>query len=131
VLSAQLYGVLHAYHDPLKRFGYQPFAESTVWRAEIVAIDAAGHRDSVEDGFAGYRWQDLVRERAAQPFRTQTAASGIGASLYFLQRALDYVVDHTPNDRDTRYLEATVWYRKNRGPERTVTLRSKDRLPPP
>ncbi|MET0385193.1 MAG: hypothetical protein ABW321_04500 [Polyangiales bacterium] len=131
VLGAQLYGVLNAYHDPLKRFGYQPFAESTVWRAEIDTVDVHGEHATVTDGFAGYRWSDLVRERVGHPFHTQATSSGIGASLYFLQRALDYVADHTPNDHDTQYLEARVWYRKNRQAERWVTLRSKRRLVSP
>ena len=127
VLSAQLYAVVHAYHDPLKRFGYQPFAESSVYRAQIDAVDRAGQRDSVADGFHGYRWQDLVQERVGTPFSWRSAPSGVNATLYFLQHALDYVATHTPNDRQTAYLEARVSYRKNRGPEQHVTLRSRTR----
>jgi len=130
VLGAQLYAVVHAYHDPLKRFGYQPFAESSVYRAQIHAVDRQGRRDDVADGFQGYRWQGLVRERVAQPFVTRSAPSGIAATLYFLQRALDYVALHTPRDVRTLYLEARVTYRKNRGPEQHVVLRSRDRVLP-
>jgi hypothetical protein len=68
-----------------------------------------------------------VHERVGNPFHTQSASSGIGASLYFLQRALDYVAEHTPEDRRTRYLEASVVYSKNHGAERTASLRSKPR----
>jgi len=127
VVSAQLYAVVHAYRDPLKRFGYQPFAESTTWRARIFAVDAAGERRDVSNGWSGYRWQDLVKTRARDPFREHTAPSGIRASLFFLQHALDYVADHTPRDTRTRYLEASVSYRKNRRPEQHVSLRSKPR----
>lgn len=130
VLAAQAYAVVHAYHDPLKRFGFQPFAESTTWRARIEAVDGSGRRQDIADGFQGYRWDELVRERVVDPFHTHDAKQGIDASLYFLQRALDYVADHTPNDRGTRYLEATVWYRKNRRPEAQVTLRSHTRALP-
>jgi hypothetical protein len=130
VLSAQAYAVVNAYHDPLKRFGYQPFAESTVFRVHIDAVARSGERHDIEHGFEGYRWQDMVHERVGHPFHTQSASSGIGASLYFLQRALDYVADHTPDDRRTLYLDASVWYRKNHGPERTVNLRSKARAIP-
>lgn len=125
VVGAQAYAVVHAYHDPLKRFGYQPFAESSVWHAQIFAVDRAGHKRDVQDGFEGYRWSQLVRERVGNPFRQQSASSGVGATLYFLQRALDYVADHTPNDQRTLYLEADVFYRQNRRPEATTTLRSK------
>jgi hypothetical protein len=131
VLSAQLYAVVHAYHDPLKRFGYQPFAESSVYRAQIDAVDRAGRHDSVADGWNGYRWQDLVHERVGAPFVWRSAPSGIDATLYFLQHALDYVAAHTPRDQRTSYLEARVAYRKNRGPEREVTLRSRTRPLPP
>lgn len=130
VLSAQLYFVLRAYHDPLKRFGFQPFSESSVWRTKIEAVDAAGERRDISHGFEGYRWQHLVRERIRTPFKTSVAHSGVETSLYFLQRALDYVADHTPRDRRSQYLEATVWYRRNRGPVETRTLRSKPRKIP-
>jgi hypothetical protein len=127
VLGAQLYFVVHAYRDPLKRFGFQPFSESSIWRAQIDAVDAAGRRRDVSHGFEGYRWQRLVRERVGWPFSTSVAGSGVETSLYFLQHALDYVADHTPRDRSTRYLEAQVWFRKNRGPVQARTLRSKSR----
>jgi hypothetical protein len=130
VLGAQLYAVVNAYHDPLKRFGYQPFAESSVYRAQIFAVARTGERDPVADGFQGYRWQELVHERVGAPFSWRSAPSGINATLYFLQRALDYVATHTPNDRHTAYLEAHVSYHKNRGPEEQVTLRSRTRSLP-
>ena len=130
VLSAQLYFVVNAYRDPLKRFGFQPFAESSVWRVQIDAVDRHGEHRDISRGFEGYRWQTLVRERPGAPFQTSTAASGIGTSLYFLQHALDYVADHTPRDRRTQYLEAQVWFRKNRGPVEHKTLRSKQRALP-
>lgn len=125
VLSAQLYFVIAAYRDPLKRFGFQPFSESSIWRAHIEAVDAQGQRQDVSHGFEGYHWRRLVRERVGSPFSTSVASSGIETSLYFLQHALDYVADHTPRDRRTRYLEAQVWFRKNRGPVESRTLRSK------
>jgi hypothetical protein len=127
VIAAQLYAVVHAYRDPLKRFGYQPFSESTQWQVRIWAVDRAGHKTDVAQGFEGYRWSDLVRVRVGQPFHLQPASSGIAASLYFLQHALDYVAAHTPRDRRTRYLEADVSFRKNRGSLQSVVLHSKPR----
>ena len=129
VLGCQLYFVVRAYSDPLKRFGFQPFAESSTWSARIYRVDDSGARRDVRDGSWGYRWRDLVRERVGSPFRVHHAASGVGATLYFLQRALDYVADHTPADRSTRYLEAEVSYQRNRGSPQRTTLRSKLREP--
>jgi hypothetical protein len=130
VLAAQLYFVVHAYRDPLKRFGFQPFSESTTWRVQIDAVDREGQRQDIQQGFAGYRWQDLVHDRVGSPFTESVASSGIAASLYFLQHALNYVADHTPRDDHTHYLEAHVWFRKNRHPPESVTLRSKLRMLP-
>jgi hypothetical protein len=130
VLSAQIYCVLDAYRDPLKRFGFQPFSESTSWQVRIWAVDRSATRTDVSQGLSGYRWQDLVHDRVGNPFGWAYASSGIATSLYFLQHALDYVADHTPRDTRTRYLEAEVSYRRNRGPERRVTLRSKQRSVP-
>jgi hypothetical protein len=130
VLAAQLYAVLHAYYDPLKRFGYQPFSESTLWQARIWAVDRAGQKTDVSEGFEGYRWGELVRARVGRPFELQHARAGIAASLYFLQHALDYVAEHTPRDRRTHYLEADVTFKKNRGEPQSVVLRSKLREVP-
>ena len=55
---------------------------------------------------------------------------GVGATVDFLDDALDWVATHTPADRETRYLEATVTYFENtRGPSVTV-LRSVERSRP-
>jgi len=125
VIAGQLYAVVHAYRDPLKRFGYQPFSESTEWQARIWAVDREGHKADVAQGFEGYQWSDLVQTRVAHPFRRQVASSGIAATEYFLRHALDYVAEHTPRDRRTHYLEADVSFRRNRGNEQSIVLRSK------
>jgi hypothetical protein len=126
VLGAQLYLVVAAYRDPLKRFGFQPFAESSVWSARLVRVDARGVRRDLHDGSWEYRWDALVRERGlGSPARVRHAKSGVKTTLYFLQHALDYVADHTPEDRSTRYLQAEVSYRRNRGPTQHAVLRSK------
>jgi hypothetical protein len=52
---------------------------------------------------------------------------GVGATFDFLDHALDWVAAHTPNDPETRYLEARVTYFENtRGPHEVV-LRSDER----
>ena len=55
------------------------------------------------------------------------AYSGLGATTDFLDKALDWVAAHTPDDHETQYLEATVTgFRNTRGPEQLV-LRSAPR----
>ena len=53
--------------------------------------------------------------------------SGVDAVVDYLDHALDWMADNTPNDTETLYLEATVtYYRNARGPYVTV-IRSHDR----
>lgn len=108
------------YADPHRFFAFQPFNESSTWRADIVRITTDGRRVPIEDPWpGGYDWDELVRWGVLeQPGRMRHAYSGLGASLDFLDDALDWVADHTPDDDETRYLEATIEaYRNTRGPE--------------
>lgn len=131
VLAVQVGLALNGYRDPHKFFAFQPFNESSTWSAEIVRVTWDGERQPVVDGWAGYRWNTLVDMPALTGFtRTRHASYGIGATIGFLDDALDWVATHTPDDHETRYLEATVTYHRNtRGPEITV-LRSVERDPP-
>ena len=118
--------LVRGYADPHKFFAFQPFNESSTWRADIVRVTADGRRVPIEEAWpGGYEWDELVGwEVLAQPSRTKHAYSGLGASLDFLDAALDWVADHTPDDTETLYLEArTEAYRNTRGPELGV-LRS-------
>lgn len=116
VVGLQIFFIVRAYHDPHVHFGYQPFNESSTWRAEIVRVTVDGRRLSVRDGWQ-YDWNDLVRDRVDHPFDLGHADSGVDSTLVFLQHALDWVADHTPEDRETLYLEAHVTYFRNtRGP---------------
>ena len=111
------------YSDPHKLFAFQPFNESSTWRADVVRVTADGERLPV--GLAwpgGYDWDELVGWRVLQqPSAVRHAYSGLGASLDFLDEALDWVADHTPDDHETLYLEARIEARRNgRGPEVVV-----------
>ena len=111
------------YSDPHKLFAFQPFNESSTWRADVVRVTADGERLPV--GLAwpgGYDWDELVGWRVLQqPSAVRHAYSGLGASLDFLDEALDWVADHTPDDHHTLYLEARVEaWRNGRGPEVVV-----------
>ena len=130
VVAVQVGFALNGYREPHKFFAFQPFNESSTWRADIVRVTWGGRRVAVDEPWAGYQWDTLVRMSALQhPERLRSAYMGVGATVDFLDDALDWVAAHTPADRETRYLEATVTYYKNtRGP-REVVVRSDDREP--
>jgi hypothetical protein len=126
VLLGQAALLVRSYADPHNFFGFQPFNESSTWRADIVRVTADGARIPIDQPWpGGYDWDDLVGWGVLQrPDRTEHAYSGLDATVDFLDKALDWVADHTPEDHETVYLEASVTgYRNTRGPE-TRVLRS-------
>ena len=129
--TVQVGFALNGYRDPHKFFAFQPFGESSTWSADIVRVTWEGERLSVEGGWAGYRWDELVHLGGLQePFDVRDASRGVGSTLDFLDAALDSIALHTPADVDTRYLEATVTHVRNtRGPSTTI-LRSVERPRP-
>jgi hypothetical protein len=130
VVALQVGFAVNGYHEPHKFFAFQPFNESSTWNAEIVRVTWDGERIPVEQRWGGraYDWDTLVDMAALRnPDRQRHAYMGVGATLDFLDDALDWVATHTPADRETRYLEADVTYYENtRGPQTTV-LRSVER----
>lgn len=108
---------------------WQMFPEASRWRAEVVRVTADGDRIDVRAPWpGGYRWAELVDERGmGDPFAERDASYGIASTLDMLQHALDWVAVNTPNDHETVRLEATVTYRHNADPPRTVVLRSAPR----
>ena len=116
IVALQAFFIVRAYEDPHTHFGYQPFNESSTWRAEIWRVTADGRRLDVRSGWQ-YSWNDLVRDRVDHPFHVRHADSGVDSTLEFVQEALRWVADNTPEDRETLYLEAYVTYWRNtRGP---------------
>jgi hypothetical protein len=128
VLAVQVGFAINGYRDPHMFFAFQPFNESSTWRADIVRVTSSGERLPIDGGWAGYTWNELVDMPALQgPSHTRHASMGVGATIDFLDKALDWIATHTPDDRETRYLEATVTtYQNTRGPTITV-LRSVER----
>lgn len=129
VVALQLSLVTLAYHTDHPVFGFQMFPESTDWRAEIVRVTVDGRAVDVREEWpGGYSWGTLVQGRGlGSPFRRAHADAGLASSLDFLDHALDWVADHTPEDTETLYLQARVTYWENgRAPQKTV-LRSEDR----
>lgn len=129
VLLGQTALVVNAYGDPHRRFGFQPFRESSTWEAEIVRVTADGREVGIDEPWpGGYRWDDLVGWSVLQrPDRRRHAYASFDSSVEHLSAALDWVADHTPLDTETVYLEARVEGTRNtRGPIR-LTLRSETR----
>ena len=129
VLIGQAVLIVRSYWDPHNFFGFQPFNESSTWRADVVRVTADGRRVPIEDPWpGGYDWDELVGWGVVQePGRLKHAYSGLDASLDFFAEALDWVADHTPDDPETLYLEAEVTgFRNTRGPQHRV-LRSEER----
>jgi hypothetical protein len=127
-LALQAFFLVRGYWDPHKHFAFQPFNESSEWRADIDRVTVDGRRVSARTSWSGYRWHELVRDRGlGHPFRMHHADTGIDSTMVFLRHALDWVADHTPRDRETLYYEARVTYFRNqRGPYQ-LTMTSKRR----
>jgi hypothetical protein len=125
VVVLQLGLVARGYWADHREFAFQMFPESSTWRASVVRVTADGRRVPVERPWFGYRWDQLVRDRGlSYPAFRHHADAGLDNQLAFLDAALDWVAAHTPRDRDTRYLEATVTAWHNDDPPRVEVLRS-------
>jgi hypothetical protein len=129
VVATQITFVVAGYRDPHRHFAFQPFNESSTWRADVVRVLADGRRVSIREPWHGYRWEELVRGPLARPWVKQQAKYGVDSTLAFLAAALDYVATHTPRDAETVRLEARVISERNRGGETATTLVSRDRAP--
>jgi hypothetical protein len=89
---------------------------------------ADGSRRPVDDGTWYYDWDELVGTAKLQHIDgLRHASAGARASVDFLERALDWTLDHIPADRDTIALEARVEvFHNTRGPEVTVIRSSRE-----
>lgn len=117
--------IARAYVAPHREFGYQMFPEASTWRADIVRVTDDGRRIPITDAWSGYQWDTLVRGRGlTSPWRTGHADAGLDNQLAFLAEALDWVATNTPDDDETRYLEATVETSRNLRPLEISTIRS-------
>lgn len=114
---------------PHREFAFRMFPESSTWHAEVVRVTADGRRVPVEQDWAGYSWAELTDSRVGlqAPSVKRHAVAGVENQLAFLDAALGWVADHTPRDRETRYLEARVTYYRNGGEPQTRVLRSDER----
>lgn len=134
VLVGQAALLVRAYWDPHVFFGFQPFNESSTWRADIVRVTADHRRIPIDDDWpGGYDWNELMGWGPLQnPERMRHAFSSLDAMLDFFDEALDWVADNTPDDDETLYLEAEVTaFRNTRGPiHRTFRSDARDEAGP-
>jgi hypothetical protein len=130
VVVAQLFLVARGYWSDHREFAFQMFPESSTWRADVVRVTSDGRRVPIDEPWSGYRWDELVSGRGlSNPDVRHHADAGLDNQLAFLDAALDWVADHTPRDRETRYLEARVTAWHNDDPPHVVVLRSDERAP--
>jgi hypothetical protein len=128
VVGLQIAFVARGYWAAHKEFAFQMFPESSTWRADIVRVTADGRRVPISSPWAGYRWDDLVKDRGlSYPAIRHHADAGLENQLAFLESALDWVADNTPRDGETRYLEATVTSWHNDDPPEVEVMRSEVR----
>ena len=128
VVLLQVGFIARAYWSDHKEFGFQMFPESSTWRADVVRVTADGRRIPVELPWAGYSWDELVRDRGlSYPAVRHHADAGLDNQLAFLDEALDWVAENTPRDRETRYLEARVTAWHNADAPHVRVLRSRPR----
>jgi hypothetical protein len=128
VIALQLGFVVRGYSSDHKQFAFQMFPESSTWRADVVRVTADGRRVPIEQPWAGYRWDSLVRGVGLQdPSVQHHADAGLDNQLAFLRSALNWVADNTPRDHETRYLEARVTSWHNADPPRVRVYRSHER----
>ncbi len=129
VILTQTALVLNGYRDPHNYFAFQPFNESSTYAVDLERVLYDGRRIPIKNGrWEGYDWDELIGWRALRsPWSQRHAFSGIDAVMDFLDNALNWIANNTPNDTSTRYLEAQVtYYRNARGPYVQI-LRSHDR----
>ena len=105
------------------------FPESSTWQADVVRVTADGRRMPVTEPWDGYRWAALVPSRGlAVPGRPPPRRRRARQPARLPRRRPRLRRRPTrPDDRETRYLEATVTAWHDDDPPHTVVLRSADR----
>ncbi|MDP9000469.1 MAG: hypothetical protein M3O46_10205 [Myxococcota bacterium] len=137
-IAGQATLVLTAALRPDYSFGFRMFPETSTLEIHLVRevgaerLPAAGGAWRARDRrgqLNRFSWHDRVRDPTIGAVDTRVFASyGVAAQLARLQRALDDVADHIPDDVETSRLGADVWVSKNGGDPYIVTLLSHRRL---
>ncbi len=119
-------------------FGFRMFPEASTIEVHLSRevqggrlLPAPGGEWSARDAAGQLRhfsWRDRVRDPLLSAVDQRVFASyGAAAQLARLQRALDDVADHVPEDGETQRLRAEVVVRRNGGEPARVVLVSRPR----
>jgi hypothetical protein len=130
VVALQVGLIARGYFSDHKEFAFQMFPESSTWRADVVRVTADGRRVPIELSWSGYRWEELVPNVGLRyPGVRHHAVAGLDNQLAFLDSALDWVAANTPEDDETRYLEATVtsWHNDDQPTDEVLRSGVRDR----
>lgn len=118
-------------------FGFHMFPEATTMQVHLARLTARGEQEAPGGEWSArdearqlrhFSWRDRVHDPVLSSLDVRVFASyGASTQLARLQRALDDLADHTPEDAETLRLVAhvTVW-RNGRDPT-TSTLESHPR----
>jgi len=124
-IAGQAALILTAGARPDHIFGFRMFPEAStmeihLWRdvgGSTAPLPVPGGEWSARDADGQLRhfsWRDRVRDPVLSTVDAPVfAAYGVDTQLARLQRALDDVADHVPEDRDTLRLRAEVLFHRN------------------
>jgi hypothetical protein len=118
-------------------FGFRMFPEASTieirlqrqLRDQVVdAPHGEWHARDAHGQLRHFSWRDRVRDPVLGSLESRVFASyGVDAQLARLQRALDDVADHVPEDGETMRLRAEVVVRRNGGDKASFALESRPR----
>lgn len=124
-LAAQTAVLAYGLYMPDHVFGFQMFNETSRikihllrqvrgQREPVPVVDAAWEALDRNGEIRTFRWADRVRYRPLARLDTYVGASyGVDAQLYRLERAMEDVLAHIPDDTETTGLVARVEARRN------------------
>ncbi len=129
--------VLSAARRPDHLFGFRMFPEASTIEIRLSRETDAGVVDAPRGEWSAhdpsgqlrhFSWRDRVRDPILASVDTRVFASyGVDTQLARLQRALDDMADHVPEDGETLRLRADVAVRKNGREPAIVSLVSQAR----
>ncbi|MFZ5890814.1 MAG: hypothetical protein ACOY0T_07150 [Myxococcota bacterium] len=138
-LALQLGLIATADLRPDRVYGFRMFNESSSLKFELYrkvrhrrgersvkVVDGSWQARTPDGELRTFSWNERVRYGALTRMGEFVHATyGLDAQLFRLQRALDDVVSHIPDDQDTLALVAEVDTRKNGRPGPSLTLEAR------
>jgi hypothetical protein len=125
-IAGQAALILSAARRPDHAFGFRMFPEASTIEIHLSRETAGGSLEAPRGEWSA--WRHRVRDPILASVDTRVfAAYGVEAQLARLQRALDDVADHLPDDAETLRVRADVVVRRNGRDPTTVTLASHTR----